>query len=143
MADKLDDDVEIHIVGGFEKDLNYWKKKITSKKIFFYGFIPHKKVSFYINAMDICLLPNQEIVHAYGSEPQKNNLNISAFTSPLKLFEYMAHRKSIIASDLPVIREILNDSNSILVKCDDITSWVSSIQKFKDQKLEKVFPIKP
>ena len=34
-----------------------------------------------------------EIVHAYGSEPQKNNLNISAFTSPLKLFEYMAHRK--------------------------------------------------
>ncbi|MDC3042946.1 glycosyltransferase [Candidatus Pelagibacter sp.] len=137
MADKLDDDVEIHIVGGFEKDLNYWKKKITSKKIFFYGFIPHKKVSFYINAMDICLLPNQEIVHAYGSEPQKNNLNISAFTSPLKLFEYMAHRKSIIASDLPVIREILNDSNSILVKCDDITSWVSSIQKFKNAKIRE------
>ena len=45
--------------------------------------------------------------------------------------------KSIIASDLPVIREILNDSNSILVKCDDITSWVSSIQKFKNAKIRE------
>ena len=40
-------------------------------------------------------------------QTSKNNLNISTFTSPLKLFEYMAHKKSIIASDLPVIREIL------------------------------------
>ena len=30
MADKLDDDVEIHVVGGFEKDLNYWKTKINN-----------------------------------------------------------------------------------------------------------------
>ena len=43
------------------------------------------------------------------------NVNISDFTSPLKLFEYMSHKKPIIASDLPVIREVLDEKNSILV----------------------------
>jgi len=134
MANKLDDDVEIHIIGGLEKDIKLWKKKIFSKNIYFYGFIPHKKVSNYINALDVCLLPNQKIVFAYGSDSSKANMNISTFTSPLKLFEYMSHKKPIIASDLPVIREVLNEKNSILVKYNDIKLWISSIQKLKNLK---------
>ena len=46
MADKLDDDVEIHIVGGLKKIL-ITEKKTTSKKIFFYGFIPQKSKFLY------------------------------------------------------------------------------------------------
>ena len=61
-------------------------------------------------------------------------MNISDFTSPLKLFEYMSHRKPIIASDLPVIREVLNEKNSILVKCDDIDLWINSIKDLKNLK---------
>ena len=134
MANKLDDDVEIHIIGGLEKDIKHWKNKITSRNIYFYGFIPHKKVSNYINALDVCLLPNQKIVFAHGSDSSKDNINISTFTSPLKLFEYMSYKKPIIASDLPVIREVLNEKNSILVKYNDIKLWISSIQKLKNLK---------
>ena len=132
IADKLDEDVEIHIIGGLEKDLNFWKNKITKKNIFFYGFVPHSKVSSYINALDVCLLPNQKIVFAFGSDTSSANINISDFTSPLKLFEYMSHKKSIIASDLPVIREVLNETNSILVKHDDFEMWIKSIKKLKN-----------
>jgi glycosyltransferase involved in cell wall biosynthesis len=132
MADKLDEDVEIHIIGGLEKDIKFWKNKILRKNIYFYGFVPHKKVSSYINALDICLLPNQKIVSAYGSNSSNISLNISSYTSPLKLFEYMSHKKPIIASDLPVIREVLNERNSILVKHDDIELWISSIKKLKN-----------
>ena len=131
---ELDKDIEIHIIGGLEEDIKNWKDKIISQNVYFYGFIPHKKVGYYINALDVCLLPNQKIVFAYGSDPLKDNLNISTFTSPLKLFEYMSHKKPIIASDLPVIREVLNERNSILVKCDDINSWVSAIQNLKNLK---------
>ena len=132
IANKIDNDIEIHIIGGLEKDITFWKNKIDSKNIYFYGFVPHQKVSNYINALDVCLLPNQKVVFAYGSDPSNISLNISTFTSPLKLFEYMAHKKPIIASDFSVIREVLNDSNSILVKCDDIDMWISSINKLKN-----------
>ncbi|MDA7732103.1 glycosyltransferase [Candidatus Pelagibacter sp.] len=134
LANKLDDDIEIHIIGGLEKDIKFWKSKINSKNIFFYGFIPHQEISSYINALDICLLPNQKIVLAHGSESSKEFMNISDFTSPLKLFEYMSHRKAIIASDLPVIREVLNEKNSILLKCDDIDLWINSIKNLKNLK---------
>ena len=49
----------------------------------------------------------------------------------------MSHKKAIIASDLPVIREVLNDKNSILVKYDDIDLWLSSIQKLKNVELRE------
>ena len=142
IADKLDEDVEIHIIGGLEKDINFWKNKIIKKNLFFYGFIPHNQVSSYINALDVCLLPNQKIVFAFGSDSSSANLNISDFTSPLKLFEYMSHKKSIVASDLPVIREVLNETNSILVKPDDFEMWNKSINKLKNISLREKISIK-
>lgn len=139
MANKLDKDIEIHIIGGLEKDIKLWKKKIISKNVYFYGFVPHKEVSKYINAFDVCLLPNQKIIFPYSFDSsKKNGVNISTFTSPLKLFEYMSHKKAIIASDLTVIREVLNRKNSILVKYNDIKSWISSIKKLKKLKNRKL-----
>jgi len=137
IANKLDKDIEIHIVGGIEKDIKFWKNQISSKNIYFYGFIPHNKTSNYIKALDVCLLPNQKIVHPHGADPSDITVNISSFTSPLKLFEYMAHKKPIIASDLPVLREVLNKKNSILVSCDDLEKWIEAINKLKDLKKRK------
>ena len=134
IAKKIDNDVEIHVVGGLEEDIHFWKNKINSKNVYFYGFVNHKEVSNYINALDVCLLPNQKIVLPYGAEIFMNSKNISTFTSPLKLFEYMSHKKAIIASDLPVIREVLNERNSILVECDNIQLWIDSIKKLKNLK---------
>ena len=93
---------------------------------FFYGFVPHKKVSNYINSMDVCILPNQKklILNGVG--------DISSFTSPLKLFEYMSHKKTIVASNIKVLKEILNDENSILVDPDNIDEWIHSLEKLKD-----------
>ena len=132
IANKFNDDVDFHIIGGTERDISLWKKKIGHKNVYFYGHISHKDVSSYINTLDVCLLPNQKIVRPHGGKD--TTVNISGYTSPLKLFEYMSHNKAIIASDFPVIREVLNEKNSILVDCDDIEEWVSSIKKLQDLK---------
>ena len=121
-----------HIVGGTEKDIAYWKAAIACDNVFFYGFKPQCELPKYINSFDICLLPNQNIVLPCGKQDHKRN--ISGFTSPLKMFEYMAHRKAIIASDLPVLREVLNESNAVLVQCDDIHAWIEAIKSLKDAK---------
>ena len=135
LAKKVDSSVEFHVIGGFKKDVEIWKNKINSKNVFFYGHISHKEVGNYINALDVCLLPNQKVVLAFGS---KNEINISDFTSPLKVFEYMSYKKAIIASDLPVLREVLSNKNSLIVKCDDINEWMAAIEKLKNPKIEKI-----
>lgn len=132
LSKKVDGHVEFHIIGGFEKDIELWKNKINSKNVFFYGHVAHKEVGNYINALDVCLLPNQKVVLAFGSK--KNAINISDFTSPLKVFEYMSHKKAIIASDLPVLREVLTNKNSLIVKCDNIDEWIAAIEKLKNPK---------
>ena len=132
LADKVKDDIEFHIVGGNEQDLSIWKKKINNKNVFFYGYVPHKEVSSYINALHVCLLPNQKVIFASGAK--SSAMNLSTFTSPLKVFEYMSHRKAIIASNLPVLKEVLNEKNSILVDCDNITEWINAIEKLKSFK---------
>lgn len=125
-------DFNFHIVGGTENDIEYWKSVIPWDNVFFYGFKPQNELHKYINSFDVCLLPNQKIVLPCGKHDHK--YNISNFTSPLKMFEYMAHKKAIIASDLPVLREVLNESNAILVQCDDIDGWLKALEGLKNVK---------
>ena len=46
-------------------------------------------------------------------------LNTLKFTSPLKMFEYMASNVPIISSDIPVLREVLNERNALLIPPSD------------------------
>ncbi|MBK8971676.1 MAG: glycosyltransferase [Hahellaceae bacterium] len=130
---------EFHVVGGTEKDIEHWKSRVTSENIYFYGFKPQKMVDSYIDLFDVCLLPNQAIVLASGADNiLKSGLgDIGSYTSPLKMFQYMAHGKAILASDLPVLREILNDENSVLVSPNDPYEWVSALDRLRDASIRK------
>lgn len=130
------DEVDFHVIGGMEKDIAFWKDRVKSDNIFFHGYVQQNRISRCINTLDICLLPNQKTILTYGYN-DKSSRNISNYTSPLKLFEYMAHKKPIIASDLPSLREILNESNSILVKHDDIKEWKAAVNRLKSNALQK------
>jgi glycosyltransferase involved in cell wall biosynthesis len=55
--------------------------------------------------------------------------------SPLKMFEYMASGKPIIASRLEVIEEVLKDKkNALLVASDNIHEWAESIRLLKEDR---------
>ena len=61
--------------------------------------------------------------------PNPESAISTLFTSPLKLFEYMAAGRAIAASDLPSIREILTDGeNALLVKPGDPNALAAAIR---------------
>ena len=120
-------DVIFDIVGGNVKDIEHWKSFSKSPNITFHGFVEHNKVKDYIKEFQVVLLPNQKIVKSNAG------VDIGSWTSPLKMFEYMAQGKAIIASDIPVLKEVLIDGhNALLVQSDDIEAWGKAILKLKD-----------
>ena len=124
-------DVTFHIIGGLKEDILYWKtysKNYNLKNIFFYGFVSPKETLKYRNSLDIFLAPYSKKVSIEGLG------DTSSYMSPIKIFEYMSHNKAIIASDLPVIREILNEKNSILVDYENKNLWINSINELRNKK---------
>jgi len=121
------------IIGGNDSDITFWKKKADSlqlENIVFEGFVPHGELRKKLMNIDIFLMPYQQRVAISG-----NRGNTSEFMSPLKMFEYMASGKPIIASDLPVLREILqHEENALLVECDDVDKWVAAITRLESDK---------
>jgi glycosyltransferase involved in cell wall biosynthesis len=68
------------------------------------GFKEKQRIPEYQMAADMLVLPN--IPSTKESEK---------YTSPIKMFEYMASGVPIIASDMPSLREVLNDHNATLI----------------------------
>lgn len=114
-------EVFFHIVGGSAEQVEYWRARTAAANVHFYGRVPPREVMAYVRAMDICLLPNQPSVLSRGGN------DIADFTSPLKMFEYMAAAKPIVCSDLPVLREVLDPTTAVLVRADDWPRWSEEI----------------
>lgn len=135
-------DVNFHIVGGRVQDIEYWKAKAVGlKNIFFHGFYPHAQVFSIMKKMDVLLAPNLTSMKGYGGIN-----NIGKWTSPLKLFEYMAAKKPILASDIEVLKEVLvHEKNSILCDPDDNEAWQAGLRRLlsdrelADQLTSKAF----
>ena len=78
-------------------------------------------VASYLARADILVLPNP--ASAISSHA----------TSPLKLFEYMAAGKAIVASNLPAIAEVLQDDrNAVLVAAGDAAALAAAIRRLND-----------
>ncbi|WP_162006894.1 glycosyltransferase family 4 protein [Roseimaritima sediminicola] len=120
--------IAFHVVGGSPGDIRSLRLALPNN-ITFYGQVPHKDVFKYVNAFDVCLLPNQ-----FSMRTGRQSRDIGQFTSPLKLFEYMAAGKPIIASQLPSIQEVVNNETALLVEPDDPEEWKSALITLRDNK---------
>lgn len=82
----------------------------------FSGLVPYRIVPEYIGAMDICVAPHR------GSTNQ---------ASPVKLFDYMACQRPIVASDIDVVREIVAESDCALLvdpeNSDDLSEGIKML----------------
>lgn len=109
---------EIVLMGGVARELADFQRTYTAKNIHIIGFQPREKMPALLKSVDVLVLPNS------------GKAKISAlYTSPLKLFQYMASGVPIVASDLPSIREILDDSSAYWFTPDDPQSLASRIKE--------------
>jgi len=128
-------EVDFHIVGGTSDDLAHWRAMSENlPNMVFYGFLRPGEVSDLQRAMNILVLPTQRTVGRGGGGVAE-----ARWISPIKLFEYMAAAKPIIASDLPSLREVLShDVNALLVPPDQPEAWAAAIRLLKkDRKLRE------
>jgi glycosyltransferase involved in cell wall biosynthesis len=109
-------------VGGRPVDVETWKGRAVSiKNVTFTGFVPNERIPLYQAAGDVLLMP-------YGrSVATSSGGNTAAVASPMKMFEYMAAGRAILTSDLPVLREVLDDSIAVFCPPDDETAWASAL----------------
>lgn len=117
----LPENTIVYVVGGSKKDVENCKKEIPEaedERIIFVPFQQHSEIPVWLRAADVLILPN--------TGKQKVSLY---YTSPMKLFEYLAAQKPIVASATPSIMEILNDTNSVLVSPDNPVELAKGINK--------------
>jgi glycosyltransferase involved in cell wall biosynthesis len=79
------------------------------------GHVLHTLIPRYMRAADILVMnyPNTE--------------HYASVMFPLKLFEYMASGTPIVASDLPSIRDVLNEQNAVLVAPGNVDALAHGI----------------
>ena len=111
--------INFHLYGN--ENTAYDKSLINNKNsnVFFKGYLTYFNLVSTINHYKVLLMPYQKNVGVLI-----NNLNVANYFSPLKMFDYLASGKIILASNLPVYRNILkHNQNSILIKPENISLW--------------------
>lgn len=112
------------LVGGSpyeKKQLENYLNEHDISNVELVGYVPHNQIPNFLVDADVLVLPNSG----------KSKIS-KYYTSPLKMFEYMAAGKPIVASDLPSIREVLNESNAVMVEPDNAEKLAEGIKKILD-----------
>jgi glycosyltransferase involved in cell wall biosynthesis len=95
------------VVGGTQEDVRRVQKvagEVGALNVRLVGYVLPPKVPLYLNAADVLVLPFLANLDHWANH-----------SSPLKLFEYMASRRPIVASRLPGLEEVLTDGENALL----------------------------
>ena len=110
-------------VGGRQADVEEWKRKAAGlSNVSFVGFVPNVELPRYLAAADVLLMP-----YARSILGSSGDASSAAVASPMKMFEYMAAGRAILTSDLPVIREVLDEHNAVFCPPEDIRAWRAAL----------------
>ena len=113
-------------VGGQEKDISPWQAELNLQSInnvTITGFIPNSRLPMYQAAADILVMPYGKIIEGSSGG------NIARVINPMKMFDYLSTGRPIIASNLPVFHEVLNEKFAIFCDPENENEWISTIEK--------------
>ncbi len=119
-------DATIALVGGPDDMAEALRQRwlaqgLDADRFLYAGHVPADQVPSYLRAFDVCAMP-----HPYTEQ-------FAFYTSPLKLFEYMAAERAVVASDLPGWADVAqHEHNALLVPPGDAAALAVAIQRLKD-----------
>ncbi len=117
--------VSLALVGGPDdmaaEHRDHWIARGLPSACFLYaGQVPPDAVPLHLAAFDVCVMPHPFTPH------------FAYYTSPLKLFEYMASGRAIVASDLPGWADVLRDGeNALLVPPGDVGAMARALARLQ------------
>jgi len=123
VAEKLRDDVMFLMVG---KDLELLReeaeKRGVANRFVFTGFVKHGEVPKYISAADVAVAP-------YRMTEFMKRKKIPAHMSPIKVFEYMACGKPVVAGDTGIVKELIMETKcGLIAKSDNPEDFAEKIR---------------
>ncbi|WP_329361108.1 glycosyltransferase family 4 protein [Streptomyces sp. NBC_00669] len=115
--------LDFHLVGGTPEDLARWGGRPRPANAHFHGHRPPGAVWSYYPLFDVVLAPYQTKVYTADGLGETGR-----WASPMKVFEYMAQGLAVIASDLPILREVLQDRvNCLLRPPAEPAAWADAL----------------
>ena len=126
---KIDFKNEYYLYGDF-KGKNIYRYRNSGKNIIINDYIPYKDIPNELNKMDILLMPYVSSITVAGDVG-----DITKFTSPLKLFDYLSVGKIIMCSNFYILKEVIKEKkNAVFIKnYNNPYSWKNEIEKLKYQ----------
>ena len=106
-AAALTPEVRWQVVGGEKQGFSDLVTESLPQNLFFAGSRPHSEMPLWFAAADALLV--------LGT---KRDVQSFRYTSPMKLFEYLAVERLIIASNTPAIREIVSEKEVLFYEPD-------------------------
>ena len=115
--------------GGRPEDVEAQRKQASQAgltNLRYSGFVPQGQVPLHQAAADILLMPyGRAIAGSSGG-------NSAEICSPMKLFDYLAAGRAILSSDLPVIREVLDEDSAAFAPPEDEQAWATALGRLLD-----------
>jgi glycosyltransferase involved in cell wall biosynthesis len=124
-------EINFLLVGGEPGSVAELQKTVNDNQlenVWLAGFVPNRELPLYQACCEALLMPYQGRVQASSGG------DIAAYLSPMKVFEYMACGRVILSSDLPVLREVLDDQMAVLLSPGDPTAWVTALAQARGNR---------
>ena len=116
----------VFIVGGNLDDINKLKEYTYNhriKNVFILGHKKHEEMPIYLKVADFLVIANSA---KYKSEER--------YTSPLKLFEYLAAGKVILASKVISLQEFVSDDEVVFFQPDNAKDLAKKIMEISQDR---------
>lgn len=116
--------------GGEPDAVERWRSRLAGEglgNVRLLGFVPQGELPLIAAACEALLMPYERSIAVSSGG------NTAAYASPMKAFEYMATGRVILASDLPVLREVLNSDLAVLLEPGSVDSWEAAVRRVRDE----------